>query len=448
MSVREVPASVGQRLLWMMDRYRATAEYGAFNCPVLCRIRGRLDAEALQSSVHALERRHEALRTTLVRRGRELYQQVNLPRAIPLAWRDVSDADDAQAIAEAQTARELRTRIDMAQWPSRSTAWRLGPTDHLLCLNLHHTVTDAWSTGVIFRDLQALYARRGDAGALAPVPLQYADFTQLQRDELDSGAFDRDRDYWTEELAGSRLACPPRVGAATETAGAADTDPSGPISTGTAATTLGPATADGLRELAKRQGTTLFAVLLAGYFAQLREACGRPDLTVASLFANRLDPRTHSTVGFLANMVMLRCRDSDAPWPQLLAHVHRTAVGALAHERYPFQLLPPRVVEADGLRADDVVFQMVTDPKPRGYAGGLRFELLVPESIGSRFSLELAVTPVASELRVVLFHRRDWFDDAWARTFVDGYARLLEEARRGDAASPAYTGAISSGTLA
>lgn len=406
---REVPATVGQRLLWMMDHYRATAEYGSFNCPVLCRLRGRLDTGALTRAVHELERRHETLRTVLSGRGRDLRQRVYPPRAAPITWHDVSTEPDPRSTVDEQVARELRTHIDVTEWPSRVTGWRTGPTDHILCLNLHHVVTDAWSTGVLFRELQALYAGR----SLPPVPLQYADFA-AREDSLD-----RERAYWLRQLDGSRLACPPRRPDASAAA-------SGP--TGTASVALPPRAAERLRDKAKQHRTTLFAVLLAGYFAALHRATGAPDLTVASLFANRMSDDTHGTVGFLANMVMLRCREAGTDLDALIAATHRTSVEAMAHQRQPFQLLPPHLVDTQGMRADDMVFQMVTDPQHRGHAGGVEFELLVPESIGSRFSFELAVTPVGAGLRAVLFYRRDWFDSAWAEDFVGGYGELVQAA--------------------
>jgi hypothetical protein len=146
---------------------------------------------------------------------------------------------------------------------------------------------------------------------------------------------------------------------------------------------------------------------------------------VASLFANRSRPESRGTVGFLANMAMLRSRRADADPRLLIKAAHVAAVGAFANEQQPFQTLPPRLIDTGGLRADDVVFQVVTDPQYKGHAGGLEFELLVPDAIGSRFSFELAVAPLGTGLRPVLFYRRDWFADAWSREFIAGYGDLL-----------------------
>lgn len=416
MGVREAPATVGQRLLWMMDHYRGAAEYGAFNCPVLCRIRGRVDRDALGAAVDALVVRHEALRTVFTGRGRDLVQRVSDEVGAPIAWRDTAGCPDPRAAADDEIAVELRTGIDVRRSTVRATAWRVSDTETVLCLNLHHMVTDAWSTGVLFRELRTLYARGGDPAGLPPVRWQYTDFAHWQQRRIDEGALDRQLAYWRRQLDGARLARLPRR----------RTDAAVGGSTGVAAVEVSGAATGRLRDLARNRRTTLFAVLLAAYFARLHEVCDQRDVTVASLFANRPRPETHGTVGFLANMVMLRARAADAAPRALIAAAHATAVGAFAHQEQPFQLLPPHLVDQGGMRADDVVFQVVTDPQHRGHAGGAAFELLVPEAIGSRFGFELAVAPLGAGLRPVLFHRRDWFSDDEAAAFLAGYADLLE----------------------
>ncbi|MBB6347810.1 condensation domain-containing protein [Nonomuraea muscovyensis] len=415
MTVREAPATVGQRLLWMMGHYRATEEYGTFNCPVLCRLRGRLDRAALGAAVNGLVRRHESLRTVFAGRGRDLLQRVLPAEPVGVDWRDAPQPP-APADLEAQLAAELRTRIDVGLSPIRVTCWQVSDTDHVLCLNLHHMVTDAWSTGVLFKELQTLYAHGGDLSVLPEMPWQYLDFARWQRHQTDSGALDRQRGYWLRQLDGARLARPPRLPGAGSAA-------SGP--TGVAAVTLPADVTRALKDVARDLRVTLFSVLLAGYFAQLHRATGDRDLTVASLFANRSRPESRGTVGFLANMAMLRSRRADADPRLLIKAAHVAAVGAFANEQQPFQTLPPRLIDTGGLRADDVVFQVVTDPQYKGHAGGLEFELLVPDAIGSRFSFELAVAPLGTGLRPVLFYRRDWFADAWSREFIAGYGDLL-----------------------
>jgi non-ribosomal peptide synthetase component F len=180
-----------------------------------------------------------------------------------------------------------------------------------------------------------------------------------------------------------------------------------------------------LREVARSCRATLFAVMLAVYYAQLHRITGQGDLAVASLFANRTRPEVAYTVGFLANMVVLRTRLwRAATFADLVRETHRTVTGALMHQELPYQMVPLDIARADGVRADDVVFQIMAEPLHTMRIAGLQAEALVPEGVGSRFALELALVPRGSGFRAVLFHAEDRFPRAFACNVLAGYASL------------------------
>lgn len=418
--VIEVPASIGQRLLAMIGHYRAG--HGALNCPLLCRLRGPLEIAALQAALDGLTEAHESLRTTFTGRGPALRQVVHPPRPLPLTV--VDSCDDAAVNAE------LSRPIDVASWPARATLWRAGPADHTLCLNLHHLVTDAWSTGILFAELRLRYARAlGRPANLTAPSWQYRDFAEWQRDLCDGPDLDRHRDYWRDRLSGLRV---PRLPYREPPPGATP---------GMVTADLPSYVVDGLREIARDCGTTLFTVALALYYAVLRQACGQDDLPVASLFANRARPESRGTVGFLANMVVLRTRlDESMRFPDLVRATHATVAGALAYQEHPYQTLPLEATTSPGGgRVDDVVFQMMAELDFTASAAGLEFELLVPDGIGSRFGVELAIAPRGRGLRAVLFYTPRLDDDTAAR-LLSGYVSAATAVARDDGAPVAQLG--------
>jgi len=395
----------------MIQNYRP--EFGALNCPLLCRLSGPLDAGRLQRAMDALTARHESLRTTFAGRGKSLTQRIHPPRPLPLVVVDLA-GPRAGADLTAAIGAELANPIDTTVWPARATLWRIADTRHVLCLNLHHLVTDAWSTGILLRDLCAAY---GDEAPLAPPGWQYGEFVGWQQRTLSGDQLHRHHDYWRRQLTGGQT---PRLWSEP----ARDTEPQRVA----IPTDLAPALVTRLREVARRHRTTLFTVLLAAFYAELHRATGQSELAVGSMFANRSRPELRETVGLLANMVLLRTQISRArSFTDLINQTHAAVIGAFAYQDLPFQMLPTGLLDIGGGRADDVVFNVMADVQHTISAGGLEFELLVPDEIGSRFRFELALAPIGTQdMRAVLFHAGGNLSEDACREFLTGYVATVD----------------------
>src|SRR5262249_45955669 len=160
-------------------------------------------------------------------------------------------------VTEAQLAsctnEEARRPFDLQnEWPFRVLLLRLGEAEHLLVLNLHHIVSDRWSSAILTQELSALYAAFV-AGRSSPLPelfLQYADFACWQRQWLQGEAMERHLSYWKQRLAGvlPRLELP-----------SDRMRPGRPSFQGTTHHfRLSADLTDALKTLSHREGTTLF----------------------------------------------------------------------------------------------------------------------------------------------------------------------------------------------
>jgi hypothetical protein len=413
MTTRRAPVSVGQRLLWFVDHYRGTE--GALNCPVICRLRGRLDVSALQTALDDLARRHESLRTTFAGRGRHLVQIIHEFSAAPIAKVDLSEAADPETAAQHAMSEELQTRIDPETWPVRVTLWRIADQDHLLCINVHHLVTDAWSCPVLFREFGLLLDRAAGVGVeLPPVGWQYTQFADWQQRLIDNGELRPHSEYWCRQLAGVRVPELPYSGTTSDRA---------ERRTAREVVNLESAVSDGLRRLARSERTTLFTVMLSLYYALLHRLTGQTDLAVGTLFANRLLAEVQNTIGFLANMVVLRTEIANAvTFDDVVRKARVTVTDAFMHQAVPYHLLPANIVEGGLGRINEVMFQMIAEPIRSVKMAKLEADVLVPEGIGSRFDLELVLVPRAGGFRGVLFYNSSRFDGRWARRFIASYA--------------------------
>lgn len=417
-SEREEPASVGQRVLWMMEHYSGAG--GTLNSNLLYRVRGPLDLVRLRHALELVAMRHESLRTTF-RVGRQLTRVIHDTASIQFHEIDLSRSSDGAADLDEAIKDQLSRPFDLTEEPLRCFAYRLGSDEYALAIVTHHLATDAWSAGVISSELSAAY--RHVAGELTEMPAvgwQYTDFVEWQRSRLQGDRLRALQKAWLDQLRGLELPrLPPPREPLPRTESAIEWEWIDPQSVRT------------LRQRALEEGATLFALLLSVFYALLYRETGQRDLAVASLIANRGQRNARSTVGFLANMVVLRTAFLDArTLSDLVREATKTSLHALLHQELPCQLLPPGIFAA-GLprRPYDVVFQMEAGDSLSLAIDGLDVTPMPPpDGIRHRFDLEFMLCPMRDDgMQIMVRYSADRFDPSWVRELAVGYRKMLTE---------------------
>ncbi|HEU4412630.1 MAG TPA: amino acid adenylation domain-containing protein, partial [Polyangiaceae bacterium] len=418
-----LPLSFAQRRLWFLDRFEPGAV--TYNVPAALRLEGQLDVEALERALAEIVRRHEALRTTFGERDGEPYQA---PNGAPDARLRVVDLEGGGAAALARLAEDEAWRpFDLDRGPLvRATLARSNGLEHTLFWTAHHIVCDAWSIAVLTREVAALYGafREGRPSPLAPLPLQYVDYAAWQRAWLAGEALERRLAYWRDRLEGApvELALPadrPR--------------PAGPTSRGAALPfALPPTLTEALRALGRREGATLFMVLLAGLKALLFRLTGEGDLCVATPIAGRDRPEFEGLVGFFVNTLVVRTRfDGGASFRALLGRVREASLGAHAHADLPFEKLvealnPPR--RPGRAPFAQVALSLQNTPPPALDLPGLRLTPLTVEARAAKFDLTLSLVETPGGLEGSLEYATDLFDAATVERMAGHLGALLAAA--------------------
>jgi non-ribosomal peptide synthetase component F len=255
----------------------------------------------------------------------------------------------------------------------------------------------------------------GDPAPLPAAGWQYRQFARWQADLLASERARGLRDYWLGQLSGMSLARIPLASRGADLEGRRCSEQ----------VQIDPAVVDELRGLARSHQTTLFTVMFSVFVALLACVTGQSDLAVGSMFANRTEPQAQGTVGFLANLVVLRVKLPANPvFDDVIMAAHDTVAGALAHQDLPYHLLPQARAASPSVRVDDVVFQMLAEPIDRvTRTGDLELAGVVPDVVG-RFDVEFALMVKEDGCAAKLYFTRSRLDPAWARHFITSYAAL------------------------
>ncbi len=427
-SAHTFPASFAQELLWLI--HRTSPESTAYNVPRLRRLRGALDVDALNRSLDTLVARHEILRTTYQSEADHVTQTIHAPRAVPIEIVDVSQhpAADREAAAERIARQRMERPFDLSRDSVlRATLVRLAPADHVLLLESHHIAFDGWSRNILFRELDVAYRAfsSGAAPSLPDLPIQYADFSIWQREQLAGQRLEGLLAYWRSALAGASLTLElPHDRGRTERPGFDGT---------TAQLQLEPALVDALTALARSHGATLYMVLLAGYMTVLARYSAQDDVLVGSPVLGRPRPETEPLIGYFANTVVQRGHFADDPsFATLLGRVRESTLGAYDHQDVPFERL---VLELEGHRDASrspifqVVFtQLMGAEESSPILGDVSMEPFAFDATTTKFDLTLLFSPRPTGVGLIFRYRTDLFSAAFGDRFLGHLRELLTNA--------------------
>lgn len=417
------PLSFAQARLWYLHQF--APDNPLYNVPVAVRLHGPLDVAALEKSLEYLTNRHESLRTTFPT-GNDPVQVVGPPakHALPLVDLRHLDARDREAHARLLANAEAVRPFDLSSGPLfRTRLLRLDEQDHVLLMTQHHIVTDAWSKGVLFRELSALYEgfRAGMPISLPDLPIQYPDFAVWKRAWLTGERLEKQVAYWKRKLEGA----PPLLNLPTDRPRSAIATYAGGITE----IAVPRSVAMQLRALSHATGTTLFMTLLAAFKVLLSRYCGQDDIVVGTPVANRSRSELEGLIGFFVNTLVLRTDLSGDPdFRELLTRVRETALGAYDHQDLPFEKLveelqPERSMSHSPLF--QVLFVMQNAPKEALQFSGLTLNRFNIDKVTSKFDLHLSVRETPDGLRVWAEYSTELFDAHTIDRMLEHYVVLL-----------------------
>lgn len=273
-------------------------------CASAVRLTGSLHADILQQSIDAVVRRHESLRTRIVKVDGVSRQHIDAPSPFELPLVDISGIPPECVEAEAKRiARDfLDEEIDLSSESLfDARLLRLSNREHVLILVVDHMVSDAASCEIIGREVWTLYSQtmQGQPHSLPPLPVQFADYALWLSDTYDTWR-KKHEGYWRERIDGVRSVKIPadfEIKPVTCPIGA------------TAHFPLGRVLSEELREFAQHEGILLPLVALSVYVAMMTRWCREEDFLVGFVsHGRRHRPELKNMVGYLASLLLLRIK--------------------------------------------------------------------------------------------------------------------------------------------
>jgi amino acid adenylation domain-containing protein len=418
------PLSFEQQMVWLSAQLDKASP--VFNHCVAVRITGELDCDALTRALSGIIRRHAILRSRVLLRDDAPVLDIGAAPEICLEVVDVSEApiqnraDRVREIIDAEIAKPF----ELDNGPLiRIGLIRESEVASTLCITTHHIVTDGWSDGVMFRELDSLYRAfvSGEPSPLEDLGTQYTDFAAWQRDPARPSEVSGNIEYWRARMSGAPVA--QRL----------PTDRPRPdlpdMSAGQVKLEVPAALAVALKSIARHHGTTPAAMMLAAFHVLQFRISGTCDSVVGLSLAGRTLPEVRPLIGLFSKVLPVRVAiDRDMSFVTLLKSVHAAAAEAQAHQDVPVDSLVQALPSSRGARHPEIAqsifnFRNMLSFEPS--LSGLEVEPLEMFNGASVADLDLEVIERNAGFECALRFRRNLFDSATAERLLDHYSTLL-----------------------
>ncbi|TVT92258.1 non-ribosomal peptide synthetase [Pseudomonas sp. RGB] len=421
-----VPLSYSQQRMWFL--WQMEPDSPAYNVGGMARLRGVLDVGRFEAALQALIMRHETLRTTFPSLDGVAQQKVAPQTGLRMDWQDFSALTEAERQLRLQQLadHEAHTPFNLETGPLlRACLVKAGEQEHYLVLTLHHIVTEGWAMDIFARELSALYEAFIDErdSPLAPLPVQYLDYSVWQRQWLESGERQRQLDYWIGQLGHEHplLELPgdrPRPPVQSHQGELYRFD-------------LSDELAARVRAFNAERGLTLFMTMTATLAVLLYRYSGQTDLRIGAPVANRIRPESEGLIGAFLNTQVLRCQlTGQMKVAELFEQVRHTVIEGQSHQDLPFDhlveaLQPPRSAAYNPLFQVMCNVQRWEFQQSRQLAG-MTVEYLANDARATKFDLNLEVTDLDHRLGCCLTYSTDLFDEPRIARMAEHWRNLLE----------------------
>lgn len=409
---RSFPATEAQREIWGAVLLGEDASR-AYNESVTLHLEGPVDVDALRAAIQDLPRMHEALRATFSPDGATIRIRPELDVEVPVLETPLPELIRAEAT----------TAFDLERGPLfRASIARVTPEHHAVILGAHHIVCDGWSFGVLLSNLAERYRERV-AGGGPPEPRgSFERYAEEERQWIASPRSMAAEAYWLERFEDAPA--PPDLPV---------DRPRPPHKTFHSARedlVVEAEVVTALKQTAAKQGSSLFAALLATFDVLLYRLCSQETLVVGIPTAGQTHCRERDLVGHCVNVMPLRTEISgDEPASEVLKRARGAMLDGTEHQRYTFgSLLQKLPLERDPSRLPlvSVLFNLDQALDAEQYRfDGVRARYEGNPRAFEVFEIFLNAVLVDGRLVLECQYNTDLFDETTIRTWLRSYRTLV-----------------------
>jgi amino acid adenylation domain-containing protein len=422
----EAEATVAQRGIFasscLSDHLSA-----AYNESMTVRFTGQISVEKLSRALEHLVARHDALRASFDPSGHLMH--IGLAQQIPPQITDLSsltDHDEKETRLRRIIAADTATPFLLPGGPLfRSQIVLLGSERAAVIFTAHHVICDGWSLDVMIHDLCAFYSSELSGRPITLSPAEsYANYVHTVNQRQHTPEFAEASNYWRSRFQdGFPVLTLPADHARTARREFAARRVDQPVS---------EAVVQNLRNLAAKQGCSLFAVLLSALAILLARVSGQRRFVIALPTAEQPSIGQPGLVGHCVNLLPFVVEFNEGELlSEFFARIQRELIAAQDHAIFNMARLLENlrpVVTALGSSAISAGLTNVKKFKPNELPqSGFAVDYDANPKSYESFEFYLNAVEMESGLELRVHYDTKLFDELTIHEWLDELASILQK---------------------
>jgi amino acid adenylation domain-containing protein len=402
------PLSFAQKRLYLLKKIEENTT--AYNIPVALQIEGDIAIEKIEAVLKQLVSRHEILRTSFVTVNGIPMQQIHEHLAL-----DFKYSEDRSKI------KQFIKPFNLEKTPLfRVVVVKEKPNRFLLGFDMHHIISDGFSSGIFIQEFTKLYNQQ----SLQPLSFQYKDFAFWQQQFAQSDKFKNQKNYWKKqfEQLPESFNLPYKNGKRpTEQSFEGDY----------LSFDLPSDLVNQIKNEAQKAGVSVFMYMLSGYSILLSKYAQQADIVIGTPVSGRTLAATKEMLGVFINTLAIRNNvNLAATCSQFLAETKNNVLSALDNQDFPFELLVEELKLSPDLSRNPLfdcmfVFQNQSDATLQ--LGDAKIEALEADNNTSKFDITTEVIEGDSTLKVSIEFATALFEKSFIAEFFAHYVQILKQ---------------------
>jgi bacitracin synthase 3 len=331
------PLASAQKRLYIIQQMEL--KNTSYNQPTVFILDGELDRDRFEGVFRELIKRHESLRTSYKMIKGEPVQGIHDEVKFEIEYYGAGRKAQSKELEEerrapcavrfANSIKSFVRPFDLSEAPLlRVGLIEIEPRKHLIMADIHHIIADGISIEIFKEDFMAIYGQSG----LPPLRCRYRDFSEWQNKGKVKQEAKQQEAFWLKEFAGEipLLNLPwdyPRPVVQSFEGSEIVFD-------------ISAEETHALNEMARKEGATLFMVLVAIYNIFLAKLSGREDIVVGAPIAGRRHADLEKIIGMFVNTLSLRNYPAgNRRFKDFLGEVKERTLRAFENQDYQFEEL-------------------------------------------------------------------------------------------------------------